>query len=72
MNNYFIVYDLEDFIVAYCEDYKSLSKFFGKTVDSMQCSVSRFLQNKIDRIISNYDSKGYKVYKFNDEVFYVR
>lgn len=68
MNNYFVVYDLEDYIVGYFEDYKSLSNFFNKSIDSMQSSVSKFLKNKIDRIISNYDSKAYKVYKFKIEV----
>jgi len=63
---YYAIYDMKDNYITMCWNYKELSKWFKKSIKSMQCGVCRFSQGKIDSILSNNDHKKYKVYKYVD------
>lgn len=64
---FFAVYDLQDNLIAVCEDYEELTSWLGhKHQCSVRNSISRFLKGEIESIISKKDGKRYKVYKIKE------
>lgn len=63
---YYVVYDMEDNYITECKNYKELSKFFGKGINSMQSSVSRYVNGIRTSILNNNDHKFYKVFKYKE------
>lgn len=62
----YAVYDEEDNIATICESVKELCKFFKKDPESMYCSISRNIKNKIKYVINKNDGKKYKIYKIKE------
>lgn len=63
---YYVIYDLEDNYIAQFDTQRELAIWFGKTLDSMQSSISRLVNKKIDYIRSK-DGEKYKIYKMKRE-----
>lgn len=59
----FVVYDIEEHYIAQFDNYILLSKWFGKTIRSMQSAYSNYTKNKIKFIRSNNDDGKYLLYK---------
>lgn len=61
---FFVIYDMEDNYLKECKNYKELTDFFKKSLNSMQSSYCRFKKGEINAIKSNEDNKLYKVYRY--------
>lgn len=64
---YYAVYDLNDNYVTMFWNYKELSKWFKKSIESMHSSVTRFKKGEIDSIRSNDDNCNYKIYQYQED-----
>ena len=64
---YYAVYDLNDNYVTMFWNYKELSKWFKKSINSMRSSVYRFKNCEIDSIRSNDDNCNYKIYQYRED-----
>ena len=59
----FVVYDQREQYMAQFDNYIQLSKWFGKSIRSMQSAYSNFTHNKVKFIRSNKDKGKYILYK---------
>lgn len=46
-----ILYDLEDNIISYFEDYKEASNYLNKAIDVIQCYISRKKKGIVKHIL---------------------
>lgn len=61
--NYFILYDLDDFIVCYFDNFKELSKVFKYSVSDL---VHEFNRYDTDRLIVIIHNTKYRLVTFVD------
>lgn len=63
---FFALYDMEDNLVAICENYEELCAWLGNTtVRSVRSSVSRLSNKKLNFIVNKRDKKKYKLFKYS-------
>ena len=58
---YYIVYDLNDNIIAYCDNKLELSNFLNLRIKDINY---KFKNTKLDYIISLFENKKVKIYRF--------
>ena len=63
-NNYYVLYDVYDHAIAYCENYEELQKF---TNLSLRNIVNNFKKAKDDFIFIVVNGKKFKLYRFLKE-----
>lgn len=63
-DNYFILYTLDDHIVAYFDNFKELSKIFNYDIRNI---VHELNKHKSDRLIIIINNKKYMLVTFTDE-----
>lgn len=68
-NKFFAIYDIKDNFITTIDNYKELSKWFGKNSRSIQSSVSHFNKGKVRSIKNNLDNKLYKIYKMKEDEY---